>query len=509
MNGKKLFTVEQIRAWDAYTIRNEPVSSIHLMERASIACSVCITSCYKQYRSFIVFCGSGNNGGDGLAISRLLADKGLDVTTVCVPTGSALSPDNHTNLVRLQQQGKARIIQTEGEPEIPAVVRPYVIIDAILGSGLTRTPDQKLTEWIRLINNTGAPVIAVDLPSGLHGDTGRMKGGEVIKADVTLTFQVPKIAFMFPDTEQYTGRVEVLDIGLHPAFCEQEKEFAIILTKQMIGGLMQNKRPVFAHKGTYGHAWIAAGSKGKAGAAIMSVSAALKSGCGLVTLRTVASCLYPVQTLCPEAMVDPDDDENFLSAGFSPEGMNALGIGPGIGQSARTARVLEQLMQHHSVPKVLDADALNLLAANPGWLKLLNEQTILTPHVGEFHRLAGTFEDGRSRYDAMRDFAMHNRCLVVLKGAHTCIASHEGKTYFNSTGNPGMAKGGSGDVLTGLITGLLARGSKPLDAALTGVFIHGLAGDLAAAEVGQEGMTAMDIVRKIPEAIRITSDTTI
>lgn len=500
----KLFTGEQIRAWDAYTIEHEPVSSSDLMERAARACADFISTQYKEYEHFIVFCGSGNNGGDGLAIARMLAEEGRHVSAVCVPTGNQRSSDNQLNLDRLKTQGKVKILEAGGLTGLPESPGHFGLIDAIFGTGLSRNPEPGTSSWIQRINRSDAPVIAIDMPSGLHSDRGCSPDQDIVKADVTLTFQVPKIAFMYPENEQFTGKCKVLDIGLHPGFYEKEEPFATLLTSGFIGSMMLKQRPKFAYKGNFGHALLVAGSYGKAGAAVMSAYAALRSGCGLVSVRTPASCVQAVQINCPEAMAEPDENELCLQTVFSTEGKDAAGIGPGIGISQQTGQVLENLLKHRDKPLVLDADALNLLALHPENMKWLGEHSVLTPHVGEFHRLAGVFTDGHSRFEALREFALRHHCTMVLKGAHTCIAAPDGKIFFNTSGNPGMAKGGSGDVLTGLITGLLCRGYLPLQAALTGVYLHGLSGDLAAAERGEEGMTAMDIAEKIPEAIRQT-----
>ncbi|TND08505.1 MAG: YjeF C-terminal domain-containing protein [Bacteroidetes bacterium] len=498
----KILSVPQIREADAYTIANEPVASIDLMERAARTCKNRITAnCAKDQR-FVIVCGNGNNGGDGLAIARMLvAENGSDLRVVIVPVAAKASDDFTTNLERLKTVlAPEKINEIEADAVRTKIVfNPHtdIIVDALFGSGLNRPAEGLAAAVIGEINRSGCPVIAIDIPSGLFGDDNRENtGAAIVHAQETLTFQSPKLAFMFAENAVYTGRVVVLDIGIHPAFLHDVKTPFGFLEEGDLRGLLR-PRDKFSHKGTYGHALLVAGSKGKMGAAVLASLSCLRSGAGLVTTM-IPKCGYEIlQSAVPEAMVIESEEENFIAGKIADEKFSATGIGPGIGTSEETVRSLKILVQQCKTQLVLDADAINILAENKTWLSFLPGNTILTPHPGEFDRLFGKHDSGHARMITQRAMAMKFNLYIVLKGAHTSIACPDGNVLFNSTGNPGMATAGSGDVLTGIITSFCAQGYSAAASCFLGVFLHGRAGDIAAAA---GPVIARDIVHALPAA---------
>lgn len=497
----KVLSVAQVREADAYTIANEPVSSADLMERAGLACAVWLLKQYGRNHHYLVFCGNGNNGGDGLVIARHLADNGCHVETYIVRAASSDSQDFTVNLSRLHKQGRVTVsvFNTSEDPVLP-VLDDAIVVDAIFGSGLSREPEGVTAEIIDAINATTTDVVAIDIPSGLFGDDNLQNSyRHVIHATHTLTFQQPKLSFFFAENSEFTGRFHVLDIGLHRQFLEEAETPYYFVTKEDARKYIR-PRAKFSHKGTFGHALLIAGGKGKMGAAVLATRACLRAGAGLVTAY-IPSCGESVlQSSVPEAMLLFSESETEIAGTTLPEKFSAIGIGPGIGASEQTANALKQLLQNFNQPLVCDADALNILAQNPTWLEFLPENSVLTPHPGEFDRLAGKQSTGYERMETQREMAMKLGVFIVLKGAYTSIACPDGTVYFNSTGNPGMATGGSGDVLTGIITGLLAQGFPSEDACVLGVYLHGLAGDLAAAENSEEALIAGDLVTHLGQA---------
>lgn len=492
----KILSAAQIRELDKYTIQHEPISSVDLMERAATAFTNAVTEMFRTNEQVLIFCGMGNNGGDGLAVARQLVERGyLHVTTYVVKHSPKASDDFEVNEERLKNISGIRYIETEFQ--IPQIPKNAVVIDAIFGSGLSRRVDGISAALIDRINESGAVVYSIDVPSGLFCDLPNDESDVVIKADITFTFHAPKLSFLLPSSAPYVKQFEVLDIGLHKEFAERIASPYRYVTHGHIRCVFK-KRGRFSHKGTYGHALLCAGSYGKVGAALLTVNAALRSGAGLVT-AFVPECGYNImQTACPEAMVLVSEAENELSGLPEVSKFDVIGAGPGIGVSTSTDKFLSQLVVAGK-PLVLDADALNLLAENRSLLSKLPGSTILTPHPGEFKRLAGEWKDDLHRLKLQVDFAAQYNVVVVLKGAHTAVALPNGTVYFNSTGNPGMAKGGSGDVLTGVITSLLAQEYSAEEAAIIAVFMHGKAGDYAAAYLSQTGMTAQDIIKYLPE----------
>jgi ADP-dependent NAD(P)H-hydrate dehydratase / NAD(P)H-hydrate epimerase len=377
------------------------------------------------------------------------------------------------------------------------------VVDGLFGSGLTRPVEGIYSEVIRHINRSGAEVIAVDIPSGLFGEDNRENDLlSVIQADYTLTFQFPFLSFFFSENEKYTGEWVVLDIGLHPEIIGKLETKYAVLTRERIAGLLPG-RPRFAHKGVFGHALAVAGSSGMMGAALLTGEAALRSGAGLVTLHVPVSGFRVVQTAFPEGIVSIDRDADVFSELPDMEKYAAVAVGPGLGNHEKSLEGLQQLLKNVSVPLVIDADALNMIAAHRELLSYLPEGSVLTPHPLEFDRLAGTSPDAWSRHLAQIGFSVKYQVTVVLKGAYTSVTFPDGSCVFNSTGNPGMATGGSGDVLTGIILSLLAQQLSPENAAMAGVYLHGLAGDKAAEKYGEESMIAGDIIRCLGDAFRM------
>ena len=488
----KILTAEQIRAADAHTIVNEPISSIDLMERAAETCTIWITERFPKETSFLVLCGMGNNGGDGLAISRQLISDGYNVETIIVPFFSKASEDFSANKKRLENIKNAKIIEIKDAEDL-IIKNNVVIIDAILGSGLSKPVEGKLAEVIQKINSLHLPVISIDMPSAMPmEDTRGFDKKTIIRASFTLTFEIPKLSFMFADNAENVGEFYVLDIGIDKKYLAEQESCNNWVTHDMVAQILK-PRARFSHKGTYGHALLIAGGYGKMGAAILGAKSCLRSGVGLLTTH-IAKCGYQImQTSVPEAMVDTDEEELEFSGIKDISKYNAIGIGPGIGTSDTTAKGLKMLIQQDSVNMVIDADALNILSDNKTWLSFLKPGTIITPHPGEFARLAGKYDTAFEAYTIQKDFAVKHGIYVILKGAFTSIATPNGDVYFNSTGNPGMATAGSGDTLTGIILGLLAQNYSPLVASILGVYIHGLAGDIAAQEWGENALIAEDI----------------
>ncbi|MEM6319381.1 MAG: NAD(P)H-hydrate dehydratase [Bacteroidota bacterium] len=496
----KILSPSQVRALDQYTIENEPIKSIDLMERAS---SAFVKWFIKQFPDtekcpIKVFCGPRNNGGDGLAIARLLNRKYYGVTVYVCQISSNQSPDFKKNLKRLPSRRGVPVIELRDGSELPTFEKKAILIDAIFGSGLSRPVTGYWATLLEYLNQQKNTKVAVDIPSGLFAE--KPTTSTSILADYTLSFELPKLAFLLPENQDRVGKVFIQPIGLHPTFIRQEKTDKLLITKPMVASFFK-KRAKFSHKGTFGHALLWMGSKGKIGAAVLATKACLRSGAGLTTVYA-PECGYNIlQISCPEAMTLMDKDTDFLTNIPDLTSYKAIGLGCGIGQTAATEKALFKLIQTATIPLVVDADALNLLAKAPEALSNLPANSILTPHPKEFERLFGKADNDFDRLVLLKKQATQLNCIIVLKGANTCIAMPNGNLYFNSTGNPGMAAGGSGDVLTGILTGLLAQGYSPKEAAILGVYLHGVAGDKAAEVSGQAALIAGDLVTYLGKAM--------
>jgi hydroxyethylthiazole kinase-like uncharacterized protein yjeF len=494
----EILSAGQIRAWDEFTIATEPVHSIDLMERAAAKCIDWLQANGYRYSSFTVFCGKGNNGGDGLAIARMLLEQECFVTVYILEFGHKGTDDFQVNLARLHQT-PAQIKFIHTEKNFYPIPENDIIIDALFGSGLNRPLTGVTEKLAQHVNQSGNTVVAIDIPSGLFTDKSS-KGNTIIHAAHTLSFQCYKPAFLVAENAGFIGEVHVLDIGLHRDYLSQAETNTLLVDKRIIRHIYR-PRNKFAHKGNFGHALLLAGSYGKMGAALLAAKACLRSGAGLLTCH-IPACGYEImQTAIPESMVTIDDDERILT-GVKEElaKYHVLGIGPGIGTDARTKFLLDTIIHHCEKPMVVDADALNIISTDNKLLAALRQNSILTPHPKEFERLFGICENDFERIQSAKENAKKYKLIIVLKGHHTLIALPDGKSYFNSTGNAGMAKGGSGDVLTGIITALRAQNYASHEAAILGVYIHGLAGDRAAALYSKESMIASDIIACIGEA---------
>ncbi len=470
------------------------------MERAAASCLAWLEANGYLGRSFSVYCGKGNNGGDGLALARMLSELDCPVTVHILEFGHRGTDDFQINLARIHQTTvEVRFIQ--GAEHFRPVPPTDILVDALLGSGLNRKLEGVTAQLVEHLNQSGNEMMAIDIPTGLFVNSSS-KDNVVINATHTLSFQCYKPAFLQPENGALVGEIHILDIGLHPGYLQQVTGESELLDLPIVEAIFRPRKN-FAHKGNFGHALLVAGSYGKIGAAVLAARACLRTGAGLLTCQ-VPGCGYEIlQTTLPEAMVLTDADERIQTV-FSGDLSiySVVGIGPGIGTDSRTVSLLSDVLQRFKKPMIVDADALNILASHPDLLTLLPPYSILTPHPKEFERLFGPSPDDYARLEKARERAKQHQCVIVLKGHYTFIAMPGGKSYFNSTGNPGMAKGGSGDALTGILSSLLSQSYSPGEAALLGVYLHGLAGDLAAASFSQESMLPSDLIDHLGKAFQ-------
>ena len=498
----KIFSTDKVRELDKYTIQNEPISSIDLVERAATVFTSEFCRRYSKQTRIIVFAGQGNNGADALAIARMLTDAGYRVETYLFNPTMRLSDDCELNKQRLLHMEKIEFTEVVDDFVPPELEERDVVIDGLFGSGLNRPLTGGFAAMVRYINQSDATVVAIDIPSGLFGEDNRKNDPDaIIHADLTLTFGFPKLAFLLPENAEFVGEWKVLDILLHPEIIASTPTQFTLVTEEDIAAVFQ-PRNRFAHKGTFGHALLIAGSHGKMGAALLSAKACLRSGAGLLTVHIPGRGEQILQTAFPEAMVDLDQHQDHFSSVSGIQAYSSIAIGPGLGQHPESVKALEQLLQVVEKPLVIDADALNLIAANKDLLKRIPPRSILTPHPKEFDRIAGESTNSYERLKKAQAFATDHQLCVVLKGAYTAICTATGNVYFNNCGNPGMATAGSGDVLTGIILALLAQGLEPETAAVSGVFLHGTAGDLAAVYRSEESMIASDITDMLGKAFK-------
>ncbi len=505
----KILTAGQIRDVDKYTIEHEPVASVDLMERAATALAEAVTEEWSMDTRFVLFAGPGNNGGDALALARLLTERGYRTLTYLFNTKGTLSTDCRINRERLQATPDAELVEVTSQFDFPTI-RPEhdVVIDGLFGTGLNKPLNGGFALVVRRINEARVPVISIDIPSGLMCEDNTFNDmSTVVRATLTLTLQLPKPAFFFAENHRYVGRFRILPIGLLPEAIDRAHATYFLNETHEIRTLLR-PRPLFAHKGMLGHALLMSGSYGMAGAAILAARACLRSGVGKLTVHTPVCNLPLLQTTVPEAIVLPDADEEMLTLTPDTLGFQGVGVGPGIGTSSATGEAFYHLLQQQNEPLVVDADALRLLGKHPEWMPALPADSILTPHPGELEALTGKCTDGYDRLCRARQLATQWHLYIVVKGHYSQICTPSGQIFFNPTGNPGMATPGSGDVLTGLLTGLLAQGYAPHEAVKLGVWLHGLAGDIAADRLGQECMLAGDLIDALPEAFRILKSST-
>ena len=477
------------------------------MERAAIQLTDSIVAEWDKDMKVVVFAGPGNNGGDALAVARMLAVRGYNVSTWLFNTSGRLSDDCKQNRYRLKDVKQvASFVMVTEEFDPPTLDAQTLVVDGLFGSGLNKPLTGGFASLVKYVNTSPAKVVSIDIPSGLMTESNEYNvKSNIMKADVTLTLQQPKLSFLFPENQQFIGHVEVLDIGISQEGIDKTDAQFYILEKSDITPCLKRRDP-FAHKGSMGHALLVAGSRGMAGAAMLAAKACLRTGVGKVTVHTPACNTLPLQIGVPEVVLDVDSDTNVVSEAVDTDCFKAMGIGPGLGTNENTAIAVIGQMRRAQCPIVVDADALNILAAHKAWLQQIPVGAILTPHIGEFDRLEGVSTDSYERLSKAMLLAERQHAYIVLKGHYTAIITPGGRVLFSPTGNPGMATAGSGDVLTGIITALLARGYTQGEACAIGTYLHGLAGDIAARSLGEESLIASDIINSLPMAFKELSN---
>ena len=501
--GMKIFTSAQIHELDHYTIEHEPIRSIDLMERAAKVLTRAITDTWSAEKPVVVFAGPGNNGGDGLAVARLLAEQGYQVSVYLFNINGKLSEDCAINRQRVIDSRKIKeFFEVRDEFDPPQLTASTLVVDGLFGSGLNKPLAGGFSSLVKYINQSPAEIVSIDVPSGLMTEDNTYNvRANIIKADVTLTLQQKKLAFLFAENQQFIGKLRVLDIRLSKEGMKKiEAQYTVIDENDIRSRMLH--RNAFAHKGDMGTALIIAGSYGMAGAAILATKACLRSGVGKAIVHTPRRNNDIMQISIPEAVMDIDRDELYFSDTVDTEDVDAVCIGPGLRQQENTAIALISQIRRSHCPTVLDADALNILANHRAWLQQLPKGIIMTPHPKEFDRLEVHCTDSYERLSKAREMAKRLQAYILLKGHYTTLCMPDGHIFINSTGNAGMATAGSGDVLTGIITGLLARGYKQEDACIVGMYLHGLAGDTAARELGEESVMAGDLIQYLPSAFK-------
>ena len=494
----EVLTAEQHRALDAATLAKQGITSLQLMERAATAWTAAFVTHYPgKNREIVVVVGPGNNGGDGLIIARLLRFGAYSVRLVYVDLGPA-SPDNLANQRRARDVGVPLRSWKPGDP-LPHFPAAGILIDALFGTGLSRPITGELAALIEHLNaDETLTRVAVDLPSGLYTDTPGE--GTIVRAHRTLSLGYPKLALFAAANAKYLGKWQLVSFSLSVDYAPGTQVQHYMLEAVQVARLLR-VRSGSDHKGTFGHALLVAGAYGKMGAAVICARGVLRGGAGLVTTHIPRSGYQIMQISCPEAMCSVDVHKYHFTSVEVSERYATVGVGPGLGKEEATAKGLAGLLNDYRSPMVIDADGLNIIAARD-WLSAVPPGSILTPHPKEFERLFGGTTDDFARWEVQRRRAMDTGLVILCKTSHTSIATPDGKLYFNTTGNPGMGTGGTGDALTGLLTGLLAQGYEPSAAARLGVYLHGLAGDLAAEQLEQESLLAEDVVHHFGRAFR-------
>ncbi len=504
----KIFTGAQIHELDKYTIENEPIASIDLMERAARAITRAITEIWNNRTHVVVFAGPGNNGGDALAVARMLSEEKYDIQVFLFNVHGHLSEDCAVNKQRIIDAKRIKdFTEVEQEFDPPKLDSETLVIDGLFGSGINKPLAGGFASLVKYINASQAKVASIDMPSGLMPEDNSYNiRSNIIKADITLTLQQKKLAFLFAENQQYAGKIKVLDIRISSEGISKTDSQYTIIEENDIRKLIK-PRNEFAHKGSMGKALIVAGCYGMAGAAILATKACLRSGVGKVVIHTAKRNNDIIQISIPEAIVHTDHEETYISESIDSDDFDAMGIGPGLGLSENTAIALIGQIRRTHAPIVVDADGLNILANHRAWMEQLPQGIIMTPHPKELERLTNAHNtEGYERLNKARDLAEHLQAYIILKGHYSALCIPDGHVIFNSTGNAGMATAGSGDVLTGIITGLLARGYNQKDACTLGMYLHGVAGDLAAKEIGEESLIAGDIIKYLPKAFMKLED---
>ncbi len=510
----KIVTAEQMKNIDRRAIREFGIPGPVLMENAAAALLAEMERFFDGLTGVKVgvICGKGNNGGDGLALARRLSIRGVPVRVALLAPFSSVSGEAKINLSILRKTD-VEILPNASTRKISDVISwSDVLVDAMLGVGLSSPLKGIYAQAVEQINSSGRPVVAVDIPTGIDADTGAVMGAAVL-ADLTVTMAFLKRGLVLYPGAHFAGTIRVADIGIPSAVVEREKITVRLLNQGYAWAGIRHRYPD-THKGDYGHLMVLAGSPGKAGAAVMAARGAIRTGAGLVSVATPNSIVPIIQQQIFEAMCIPSAEGTDGTIGIGAEGellkaaekMSACAIGPGLSTHYETVQVVRNLIQRFAIPMVIDADGLNAIAGSVNVLKKVKAPAILTPHPGEMGRLAGlsSVDVQKDRIKIASDFAVKYKVILVLKGAGTVVAGPDGEVFISTTGNAGMATGGTGDVLTGMIGSLLAQDYPAIQAACLGVYLHGLAGDLAAKEKGEMGMIAGDLIEKIPEAIKET-----
>ena len=508
----KILSASQLKVVDAYTIEHEPVSSTNLMERASRAVADKIRSRWSIDTPIKIFAGPGNNGGDALAIARMLGETNYKVCVYLFNTSDNLSADCQINKQRLLDFQDVKqntmgvrnveLVEVKSQFTPPKLEEGDLVVDGLFGTGLSRPLNGGFASVVKYINSSPATVVSIDGPSGLMCEDNTYNVmNHIVKANYTFTLQYPKLSFFFAENEQYVGEWEVLDIGVKDPMTE-ETHSPYYFTEQADLLPLLKSRSKFAHKGSVGHALLIAGKRGMAGAAILAARACMRSGAGKLTVRVPEHNVRIMQEAVPEAILNIDVDQNCFSQSFDTSEFDAMAIGPGIGTSSYTVQAFIEQVSMTKCPMVIDADALNILGSHRGWITQLPRRCILTPHKKELFGLISTTRNSYEELERTRELAARQQIYIVIKGAYSAIVTPEGNVYFNSTGNPGMATAGAGDVLTGVLVSLLAQGYVPEVAARLGVYLHGLAGDLAAENLSYEGLISSDLVEYLPKSFK-------
>ncbi|WP_411768435.1 NAD(P)H-hydrate dehydratase [Winogradskyella sp. A3E31] len=495
----KLFSKEQIYEGDRLTTERQNISSTELMERAGTGIFNWMHARMQGAQVPVhVFCGIGNNGGDGLVLARHLVTHGYNVITYVVNCGDNRSKDFLVNYDRIKNVTKDWPALLKCKEDFPEIHKDDIIVDAVFGIGLNRPVDDWIKNLFQHFKASRAFTLSIDIPSGVYSDKAVEDENGVVYANYTLSFQSPKLIFFLPETAKYTIQWEVLDIGIDRDYLmNTETEVELISKNEVLP--MYKPRDRFSHKGHFGHGLIIGGSYGKMGAVVLATKSLLSVGAGLSTSYIPKSGNLILQTSIPEAMTLTDASDDYIAHIKFDLEPTAIGIGVGLGTHEKTAEAFKQFLNNNKAPLVLDADALNILSLNKALLELLPKNAILTPHPKELERLIGTWSDDFDKLKKTEAFSEKYNIIIIIKGAHTITVQGK-KKYINVTGNPGMATAGSGDVLTGMITGLICQGYSAIEAALFGVYLHGRAADLVLEDYGYQSLLASHIIDGIAEA---------
>lgn len=498
----KILNAARMRELEEYAVRQGRTTRLELTERAAARVARQIAARWDSGWRVLVLAGPGGNGGDALAVARLLAERGYGVQVYLFNPKGSLCAECRANMLRLREMPQVGFEEVASRFSAPKVEARTLIVDGLFGMGLSRSLSSGFADLVKFVNATAARVVSIDMPSGLMAeDNSGNVPSHIVRADLTVTFHAPKLAQLLAGCEEYVGELVVEDIGLL-AQGEEGLETPYSLTDREDVRALLRPRPTFGHKGTFGHGLLVAGRRGMAGAAILAGRAFLRTGAGKITIHTPAANNGILQMALPEAVLSLDANEDHFSAPVPSDAYEAVAIGPGLGTDPETALAFIEQVRHAGRALVIDADGINVLAGHKGWLQQLPADAILTPHAGEMLFLGTRGErDSFCLLAEAREMAAKHRVYIVLKGRFTAICTPGGHTYFNPTGNSGMATAGSGDVLTGIILALLARGYVPLNACRLGVYLHGLAGDIAARRLGEDSLVASDIIEALPAAL--------